>query len=99
MSCCGQKRSELQVSPATSPAQNPERPAITSHVVTTPAFVLFEYVGPTGLTVRGPITRATYRFDNPGARVEVDVRDAPSFLAVPNLRRAKSQTKVNEEMR
>ena len=50
--------------------------------------VRFEYTGATGMTVRGPITGRTYRFNGPGIAVEVDSRDAPSMMAVPKLRRA-----------
>jgi hypothetical protein len=47
----------------------------------------FEYVGATALTVVGPITRTHYRFPSPGARVQIDPRDAPYVAGVPNLRR------------
>ena len=49
----------------------------------------FEYTGATGLTVRGPITGRSYRFNGPGEEVAVDGRDAPSMMAVPRLRRAR----------
>jgi hypothetical protein len=49
--------------------------------------LLFEYIGNTGLTVYGAVTRTRYRFLNPGMRVLVDVRDARSLAGVPNLRR------------
>jgi len=55
----------------------PEAPRVTFY---------FEYVGNTGLTVRGPITGRSYRFAGPAQRVAVDGRDAPSLMAVPNLR-------------
>ena len=47
---------------------------------------VFEYVGPTGLSVRGPITGRHYRFPATGSTLAVDGRDAPSLMAVPNLR-------------
>ena len=50
----------------------------------------FEYVGPTGTTVLGPITGRRYRFNHRGDRVAVDTRDAPSLVAVPNLRPIKT---------
>ncbi len=53
------------------------------------AAVRFQYVGQTGLTVTGPITGRRYRFNGPGAAAEVDARDAPGLVAVPNLRRAR----------
>jgi len=46
---------------------------------------VFEYVGVTPLTVVSPITGKTYRFDRPGARVEVDARDRSWVAFVPNL--------------
>ena len=46
---------------------------------------VFEYVGITALTVVSPVTRKTYRFERPGARVEVDVRDRSWVAFVPNL--------------
>jgi hypothetical protein len=51
-----------------------------------PSTVLFEYVGQTGLTIIGPATRTSYRFDRPGARVLVDGRDRASLAGVPLLR-------------
>jgi hypothetical protein len=41
------------------------------------------------MTVRGPVTGRVYRFAGPGSTVSVDTRDAPSLVAVPNLRRAR----------
>lgn len=52
------------------------------------AMVPFIYTGATRLIAEGPVTRRRYRFEHPGAVVEVDGRDAPSFAAIPNLRRA-----------
>lgn len=48
--------------------------------------ILVEYTGPTALVLTGPITGARYFFDQPGARVEVDVRDRQVILSVPVLR-------------
>ena len=50
---------------------------------------VFEYVGATALTVVSPITRKTYRFDKPGARIEVDLRDRSWIAFVPSLVPAK----------
>jgi hypothetical protein len=52
--------------------------------------VQVEYIGPTGLTVRGRISGQIYRFPETGARVAVDTRDVPSLLGVPQLRRVPS---------
>jgi hypothetical protein len=78
MSCCGGKRREWQ---ASQPYQ--------SGTPATPdgSGVVFEYVGSTGLSLRGPISGRPYRFDSTGARVTVDRRDAASIMAVPNMKR------------
>jgi hypothetical protein len=72
MSCCGKGRSQLK---ATSNQTNGR--------VTT---VVFEYVGQTRVSVIGPATRTSYRFDRPGARVLVDGRDRASLSTIPSLR-------------
>lgn len=46
----------------------------------------FQYVGKTALTVSGLFTRTQYRFSGAGERLQVDRRDAPYMMAVPNLR-------------
>jgi hypothetical protein len=48
--------------------------------------VFFEYVGPTALTVVGPVTGKSYRFARRGTRLEVDLKDRRSIAAVPSLR-------------
>ena len=53
-----------------------------------PNTIEFVYVGRTALTAIGPVTGASYRFNQPGARVQVDVRDAASMAQVPVLRQA-----------
>jgi hypothetical protein len=47
---------------------------------------LFEYVGPTALTVFGPASGRRYRFGGPGATLAVDPRDHAALHAVPQLR-------------
>ncbi len=51
------------------------------------ATVEFAYVGRTALVAIGPLTGTTYRFYQPGARVRVDIRDAPSLAQIPLLQR------------
>ena len=51
-------------------------------------FPSFQYIGSSGITVQGPVSKRLYRFAGPGAVVAVDVRDAPSLARVPQLRRA-----------
>jgi len=84
MSCCGKNRQQHQGTIAAPPANNHPASLGTRPA---PRFTLdFEYTGPTGMTVVGGITGKRYRFDAPGARVSVDVRDRRSVAAVPNLR-------------
>jgi hypothetical protein len=47
----------------------------------------FEYVGKTALTVVSPLTGRQYRFAQPGARLDVDVKDRSWLAFVPNLQR------------
>ena len=71
MSCCGKRRSSV--------ARGQAAPASR-------ATILFEYVGRATLAVVGPATRTAYRFDRPGARVLVDLRDRASLASIPVLR-------------
>jgi len=48
---------------------------------------LYEYTGATGMTVTGPVSRTTYRFDGPGATRQIDPRDLASMAGLPDLRR------------
>jgi hypothetical protein len=50
------------------------------------AGVIFEYVGQTGLTVTGPVSGGSYRFDRPGARQAVDARDRAALANIQVLR-------------
>jgi hypothetical protein len=87
MPCCGNRRGNAASVSIPSPERRPgpvaaapsARPAVT-----------FEYTGKTALAVVGPITRVTYRFPAPGARVPVDARDAAAVGAVPHVRRTPS---------
>jgi hypothetical protein len=85
MSCCGKGREQLSSTFQPIVAQEP-----ITDVPTRPAprfAIEFEYTGNTALTVEGPITGKTYRFDQPMARLAVDVRDMPAIEQVPKLRR------------
>ena len=80
--CCGGSRQLI-------PAGAKGVPSPSAQVrVAPPAKAVFEYVGATALTVVSPITRKTYRFAQPGARVEVDPRDRSWVAFVPNVVRA-----------
>ena len=81
MACCGQARSNVTQGtaiPGSSAAGG-------SAVAENPVFV---YVGETAMTVVGSGTGRIYRFEHPGARQQVDPRDARSFAAVPKVKRA-----------
>jgi hypothetical protein len=78
MACCGQRRGAIDTSGTAASARRPPP---------TPRVVLYQYTGPTAMTVAGPMSGATYRFGAPGAKVQIDMRDAPSMAALPNLRR------------
>ena len=83
MSCCGDKRSApFRQVQAGSSGRSSDAP--TSETYQSSAF--FEYSGLTALTVLGPVTGRRYRFERPGAVLEVDLRDRPSLLQVPRLR-------------
>lgn len=85
MSCCGKGRQ--QISGATAMRQAPAHPAPAAHArPMRDVVVYFEYVGNTGVTVRGPNTGKSYRFDGPGATVAVDIRDKAAVAGVPRLR-------------
>ena len=75
MSCCGKYRKAA----ANGTAQ--------TNTAAQPGTIVFEYIGRTALTVIGPASRRTYRFDQPGARLSVDIRDRPAIDALPMLKR------------
>ena len=81
MSCCGRARPAVGIY---QPIRHPGPPGTEPQF--RPAMVAFVYTGPTRLQAEGPVTRRRYRFEHPGAVVDVDGRDAPSFAAIPNLR-------------
>ena len=81
--CCGNNRTQLKTNyPAAratgQPAQLPPG-----------ARVSFEYAGHTGMTVVGPISGVRYRFDQPGARVEVDSRDRVLLASIRQLKQVR----------
>ena len=88
--CCGRPSQPITTSAqrVTRPATNPQTstkaaaPKRATLALPTP---VFEYVGATALTLVSPVTRKTYRFEQTGARVEVDVRDRSWVTFVPNL--------------
>lgn len=79
MSCCGNNRGTVQ-----SPPVNPR--TLGSQSGGSWAAVVFEYLGATGLTAIGSITRRQYLFTQRGSKVTADRRDAESLRAIPLLR-------------
>jgi hypothetical protein len=75
MSCCGKTRRQA--------SQNNDQNPVKSNLRQT---VQFQYVGQTALTVTGPVSRTSYRFDSPGARATVDSRDYAALSGVPVLK-------------
>jgi hypothetical protein len=85
MSCCGNKRANLQAQSALGNRLGAPggRPFPQSAM---PVRVVFEYVGGVPIGVIGPVSGNRYRFQGAGARVEVDPRDRRSLAATPGLR-------------
>jgi len=81
--CCGRNRTQLMKVgiPKNRPQSATPQPM--------PPRVSFVYTGNTALTVRGPISGVEYRFDRPGARVEVDWRDRILLASIRPLRQIK----------
>jgi hypothetical protein len=90
MGCCGKNR-ERYVTRVQRGTGEPEQQGdgVRRLRAKAPVTVVFQYVGRTGLTVRGPFSGKRYRFDFHGARVAIDARDAASMAAVPNLEKVK----------
>jgi hypothetical protein len=85
MGCCGKKRERLNAPPRSKVEfRKSVAPALDTSALRT---TVLEYVGPTGLTVRGPVSGKTYRFSNSGTQLAVDARDASYLLAIPSLRK------------
>ncbi len=85
MSCCGNKRAEIQIqrTPDSRQSSPADRPFPRS---APPLKAVFEYSGQQPAIVVGPVSGNRYRFDRAGARVEVDPRDRRSLAVTPRLR-------------
>ncbi len=80
--CCGKARMQMKTNrTVANPARQTPPPAS--------ARVPFEYAGHTGMTVVGPVSGAVYRFDQPGARVEVDARDRALLASIRQLKQVR----------
>jgi hypothetical protein len=47
--------------------------------------LVFEYTGPTSLTITSAVSGRAYHFTAPGARLDADPRDRHLLAAVPHL--------------
>lgn len=79
--CCG-RTTHAAVPLARNANPNVSAPNVRSSPVR------FEYTGKTALTVVSPLTAKKYRFQAPGAILEVDPRDRSWIAFVPHLKRA-----------
>ncbi len=80
MSCCGRHRAITAALPGPGLAPRIVQPRRDDDVA-------FEYVGRTGLTVRGPASGIVYRFPRTGSRAFVRAKDSVAIAALPQLQR------------
>jgi len=92
--CCNKQRQQYQAlierdnqnlygTPSSSGAHSPAMNSMPARLTA----VYFEYTGKTGLTIVSPASGKHYRFDRPGARLEVDPGDTSWMAFVPNVKR------------
>ena len=84
--CCGQNRTQLRTTKSTL-QRTSSRPVVPPQPK--PGRVQFTYIGPTAMTVTGPVSGLRYRFDRPGTTVEVDPRDRKMLASLPQLRQVR----------
>jgi len=79
--CCGRNRTQQRTA-------NPRPPGANPYVASPqpPRSVSFVYVGNTAMSVQGPVSGRNYRFERPGARVEVDPRDRILLASLRQLK-------------
>jgi hypothetical protein len=87
--CCGRDRAQQKVTSKPLSSRPANRPATAVNRETPQSRVAYVYAGNTGMTVTGPVSGKQYRFDHPGARVEVDARDRVLLASVRQLRQVK----------
>ena len=80
MACCGGHRTAQRTTYTRPTASANERSSTQSKPVT------FAYTGTGSLSVKGPLTGATYRFAGHGSRVSIHPSDASSLVSVPGLK-------------
>ena len=86
MSSCGKKREQFQAAAPVGHAPSARPTGLPHPLRIQNNRFLFEYTGRTAMNVIGPATGRRYRFEHPGARQEVDMRDRVALTHVPNLR-------------
>ncbi len=86
MCCGGQRKKHQTVAHRIPPLANADEPVPASNV-------RFEYFGRTGLTVQGPVSRRTYRFERPGFQIEVDGRDANFLRNIANMKQISGRSR------
>lgn len=82
--CCGKRRMQQRAK-----VPKPLRSDVRSGGRQQQEAVSFVNVGETELIVQGPISGIEYRFDGPGARVQVDPRDRVLLAAIRQVRQVK----------
>jgi hypothetical protein len=83
--CCGRERMKSMAEAQSR--QNANLPPVPAPPG---GKVRFEYAGSTGLTVTGPVSGSRYRFEHPGAIVEVDARDRILLASLRQLRQIRT---------
>ena len=79
--CCG--RNTNQSSNNTNAQTAAARPQTTNVGM---AGIPAQYLGNTAMTVLGAVSGKVYKFNHPGARVELDRRDLNALATVPKLK-------------
>lgn len=88
MSCCGNKRNSFKTHNNSNEVSRTHANR-TTYTISSPTFehsIVLQYTGNTSLEARGVFSRRLYRFNKPGAMLEVDRRDSPSLLALGQLK-------------
>ena len=86
--CCNQSRQMASTSGQNRARSSAPRPG-DAPPARGGSSAYFQYLGATGMMVRGPITGATYRFVHHGAIVGVDPGDSRGIAQVPGLRQVR----------
>jgi hypothetical protein len=82
MSCCGNKRNNFSGSLS---SKETNQKTLREKSMWNDA--IFEYTGPTGLTVKGNVTGKLYRFNFTGDTQVVDYRDTNGMIGISSLQK------------